>query len=643
MTLWIAWSMLVSALIALACSASERIVALFGAPRRFLWMLAMVGSSLVPVFVALAPARSPAVEPHAVATQPSVADIRFVAPVRSANSQAVVPIPAGERPTLRDQFFSQAAAMIHAADRWVWRVWLLASIAWIAFLIHAVVRMRLMRGKWRQTDTEIGPVLIANDVGPAVVGVLRPRIVIPAWSLDADRTTRELLLRHELEHLRAGDSRVLFGAAVLLAVFPWNAALGWMARRLRLAIEIDCDARVLRALGRRREYGLMLLSVSERHAAPLPNAAGLTEPGSHLEARIDAMTTLERRRPLASSIPFAAIALVVLTTAWRTPRPAPIVLPIRHLATSGTQPSVPIAPASPVVLPSTQSVSRSVSRALPRMGGMPPVRLTPTAVAELHITEAASVPSRADPKPLPGNPPPRYPQHLIDAGTEGYVLLRFATDARGLPDTTTIRIVDSTDSAFTNAVRQILPRWRFDSAGEVWMACTFGFADAPDQGRYFFGVNGHTVLPVVITAARRRPDVAISNSPFIMVGQTTASPNASQDTRVRRLFTEFLAAINSGDRAQLAAYLDKYSPYPKKDETVSSLYGAVELLRITRSDSLSLEFVLLEKRTGRTEVGYFALAPGGTDQLQSLRILYVPPGRTPDDAALLEHLRAMRP
>jgi hypothetical protein len=130
-----------------------------------------------------------------------------------------------------------------------------------------------------------------------------------------------------------------------------------------------------------------------------------------------------------------------------------------------------------------------------------------------------------------------------------------------------------------------------------------------------------------------------------MIRQASASPDASQDTRVRRLFTELLAAINSGDRAQIAAYIDKYSPYPRKEETVSSLYdhGAVELLRITRSDSLSLEFVITERRTGRPEVGYFGLAPGGADQVQSLRMLYVPSGRTPDDTALLEHLRAMRP
>ena len=37
MTLWIAWSMLVSALVALAATASERAAIPLGAARRFVW------------------------------------------------------------------------------------------------------------------------------------------------------------------------------------------------------------------------------------------------------------------------------------------------------------------------------------------------------------------------------------------------------------------------------------------------------------------------------------------------------------------------------------------------------------------------------------------------------------------------------
>jgi arginine decarboxylase-like protein len=156
------------------------------------------------------------------------------------------------------------------------------------------------------------------------------------------------------------------------------------------------------------------------------------------------------------------------------------------------------------------------------------------------------------------------------------------------------------------------------------------------------------VAPVIITGVGRARDtgevVVVQNRRFILVRGAVARENASQDTRVRRVFTEWLTAMNSSDPGQLIAFIYKYGT-ERKPQAVSALYehGAVELLRITKTDSLSLEFVMREQKTGSTEVGFFALEAGDTARLQSLRLLRVPPGKTPDDAALLEHLRSMRP
>ena len=54
---------------------------------------------------------------------------------------------------------------------------------------------------------------------------------------------------------------------------PWNLALWWQLRRLRLAVEMDCDNRVVAALGDPNPYGCFLQSqrpgvaarVSSRH------------------------------------------------------------------------------------------------------------------------------------------------------------------------------------------------------------------------------------------------------------------------------------------------------------------------------------------------------------------------------------------
>jgi hypothetical protein len=129
------------------------------------------------------------------------------------------------------------------------------------------------------------------------------------------------MLDHELEHLSAGDPKLLLFAGVMLVLFPWNAALWLMTRRLRLAIEIDCDSRVVRGSDAADEYGLFLVAVGERRAHGLFLAASLAERRSSLERRIYAMTSLRPRYPILASLPFAALALGATVLAAQTPTP----------------------------------------------------------------------------------------------------------------------------------------------------------------------------------------------------------------------------------------------------------------------------------------------------------------------------------
>jgi hypothetical protein len=93
---------------------------------------------------------------------------------------------------------------------------------------------------------------------------------------------------------------------MLTALMPWNAPLLWMLRRLRFAMEVDCDARVVRAGADPADYGLALLFVSERQArAPIATMALIERP-SQLERRINIMVTSPRRRALVAG---ACVAL----------------------------------------------------------------------------------------------------------------------------------------------------------------------------------------------------------------------------------------------------------------------------------------------------------------------------------------------
>jgi protein TonB len=65
---------------------------------------------------------------------------------------------------------------------------------------------------------------------------------------------------------------------------------------------------------------------------------------------------------------------------------------------------------------------------------------------------------------IPGVRPPAYPEALRSAGIEGKVLVEFVVDERGRPVQGSIRVVQSDNDLFTNAVKVALGRLRFTPA-----------------------------------------------------------------------------------------------------------------------------------------------------------------------------------
>ncbi|HEU0298591.1 MAG TPA: M56 family metallopeptidase, partial [Longimicrobium sp.] len=152
----------------------------------------------------------------------------------------------------------------------------------------------------------------------------RSRIVLPEWVVrDAEPGVRALLLEHEREHLRAGDPRLLALGLGAVALMPWNPAAWWQLRRLRLAVEMDCDARVLARRADVRTYGALLLEVGRRASGDrMITAAAFSEPASFLERRIRMMTLPRARRPLPRALAFGGMAALLVAAACRAPGPA---------------------------------------------------------------------------------------------------------------------------------------------------------------------------------------------------------------------------------------------------------------------------------------------------------------------------------
>jgi hypothetical protein len=181
--------------------------------------------------------------------------------------------------------------------------------------------LTVRRRRWTEQRVDGVPVLVSPETGPAVVGLVRGRIVLPAWAVAGDAEARALVLEHEREHLRAGDPRVLAAGLVCAALMPWNPAVWWQLRRLRLAVEVDCDARVLRRRGDVRAYGQVLLEVGRRATRTRLPAAAFSEPASSLERRIRIMTAPRVRRPLARAAGLGALAALLAAVACEAPQP----------------------------------------------------------------------------------------------------------------------------------------------------------------------------------------------------------------------------------------------------------------------------------------------------------------------------------
>jgi hypothetical protein len=245
------------------------------APRRWLWLAAVVLSvTIPPTYIA---------NHHVVVTRTAVGDTTMW-------------------------------SSISAFDPEILRVWLGVTVALALWGVAGLCRLAWLVPK------RSGPVVVHPRLGPATVGLVRTRVVIPPWVLSLPRTERDYVLRHEHEHRRAHDTQLLFFASLTVVAAPWNIALWWLLRRLSVAVEIDCDNRVLAARPGSTTYGELLLKVAAREASgPRIQPAFLGGTGM-LERRLRHMLT-PARLSRAQRLLAVAAAAVLLMVALATPHP----------------------------------------------------------------------------------------------------------------------------------------------------------------------------------------------------------------------------------------------------------------------------------------------------------------------------------
>ena len=194
--------------------------------------------------------------------------------------------------------------------------WVVSSTTLLLGLALASVLLERRLGDAVRSRIEGVDVLVTERLGPAVAGLLRPRIVVPAWLHDLSPRQQRLVVRHEAEHAAAGDHALSLAGVALCCIVPWNPFAWYQLHRLRLAIELDCDARVLGAeAGARGDYGRLLIDVAERMARGTPLATALIHPRSFLERRIRMLTQRSKRPIQAVGWALGAMVLVVAACA----------------------------------------------------------------------------------------------------------------------------------------------------------------------------------------------------------------------------------------------------------------------------------------------------------------------------------------
>lgn len=391
MIAWMMYVVLVTLTLSVAALAAERAAKVRRSATRWVWIASLFGSLALPMVIATASIRLPdALTPGSKSTPAPIA-------LRDVTS---IPIP----PVLLDFGGAQEYETSARTDTVMRDIWIAASV--LMSLILALSSMLLHRRKhgWSEQRMCGERILVAPDAGPAVVGLVRSRIVVPAWLLQASDEQQQCTIAHERAHLHARDPQLVAIGLLLLLTMPWNPLLWWQFHRLRRAIEVDCDTRVLLGGHDIGAYCETLIQVGQHQSSRVGVMPAMSDSTSFLELRIRHML----RKPKKWA-PVWAVAMVCVS------------LCMAAFAAQVTPPrSGRVAPNDPVVL-SSDTLDRYVGY------------YQISAISLITVTREGNGLNVA----ISGQIAAREPFHIVPLGDNRFAVkgidatMRFITDANG--------------------------------------------------------------------------------------------------------------------------------------------------------------------------------------------------------------------
>ena len=231
------------------------------------------------------------------------------------------------------------------------RHWLTPLLPWLsaAYLIGVVTMLvRLLLGVWGgvrlrsqstlatesgllsvvgQLSTKLGLKLAPavyfceSIAAPAVIGVLKPAILLPASLLTSlSPTELAAILTHELAHIRRGDLALQFVQKFIETLFFFHPATWWLSDRINDERENCCDDLAASSGFGNVGYATALLKVAElcvskkraRRARPTGILAADGSNSRQLSRRIERQLNMNSAPRFGSRVSFVLIALIAV-------------------------------------------------------------------------------------------------------------------------------------------------------------------------------------------------------------------------------------------------------------------------------------------------------------------------------------------
>ncbi len=190
------------------------------------------------------------------------------------------------------------------AWRWTaFAAWLLlAGIALgIGRLILGLAAVRQYRRRTRPvTDAELNALVNATRaqlgcdraielresseiISPATVGWRRPLILLPIEWREWSDAERQVVLAHEVAHVRRGDFLAALVAQISVALHFYNPLVHWLGRQLRVEQELAADAWGATAAGGSTPYltALAAMALRQDDRTPLGRRGRSSPPAEH--------------------------------------------------------------------------------------------------------------------------------------------------------------------------------------------------------------------------------------------------------------------------------------------------------------------------------------------------------------------------